>query len=472
MNSTNNPSSSKNVVFNLKHIFGVSGRVTRSEYLIVGLVFTGFKYLVEMLVVLFVAGMFYSPIAFLLPSMQLKAPFAEALPGWIPVAYVIWSLPFAWVATTMSVRRANDGDYGQLLGLLVLVPVLNLLVMAFLSSAPSQRESKIDDKIAEQNIRIKEKSSTHFYGSAFVGTVVGGLFAVVVTAISVYSIKSYGGSLFLGMPIVSGAVAAFVYNQPVMRTFGASIGVGMMACVIGGLFLLLFAMEGVICLVMAAPLLLPLGALGGILGFAIARTILWQSKMMLGGTLIVAVPLMGIVENHLKSTEVYMVESSVLIDAPREAVWDNVVAFPEINSPPDWLFRFGVAMPVRARIEGTGVGAVRHCEFTTGSFVEPIRIWDAPNRLAFDVTKQPDPLVELTPYRHVHPPHLQGTFVSVKGEFELLKISGGKTKLIGRTWYKVDMGPRVYWRLWTDWIVHRIHNRVLNHIQDSTEAGN
>ena len=129
-------------------------------------------------------------------------------------------------------------------------------------------------------------------------------------------------------------------------------------------------------------------------------------------------------------------------------------------------------MPVRARIEGTGVGAVRHCEFTTGSFVEPIRIWDAPNRLAFDVTKQPDPLVELTPYRHVHPPHLQGTFVSVKGEFELLKISGGKTKLIGRTWYKVDMGPRVYWRLWTDWIVHRIHNRVLNHIQDSTEAGN
>ena len=32
--------------------------------------------------------------------------------------------------------------------------------------------------------------------------------------------------------------------------------------------------------------------------------------------------------------------------------------------------------------------------------------WDEPRRLAFDVTSQPDPMVELTPWRHVHPPHL------------------------------------------------------------------
>ena len=428
------------------------------------------KYAVEFVVAFSATGLFYGPLEFLIPSGQLKEPFVRALPQWISITYVIWSLPFAWIATTMSVRRAHDGGHGALLGLLVLVPLLNLIVMLVLSLTASQPDSIEKHGIKQKNPRAAQNPNTHFYGSAFVGTVVGGLFAVLVTAVSVYAIESYGASLFLGMPIVSGAVAAYVYNQPMMRSFGASVGVGIMACVFGGLFLLLFAMEGVICLLMAAPLILPLGALGGVLGFAIAKTILWQSKMMIGGAVVLSVPFLGIAESHLKSTEIYMVESAVVINAPRESVWQNVIVFPEIHSPPDWLFRFGVAMPVRARIEGTGVGAVRHCEFTTGSFVEPVRIWDAPKKLAFDVTDQPEPLVEMTPYRHVHPPHLHGTFVSIKGEFELMELPDGKTRLFGRTWYTVDMGPRIYWRLWTDSIIHRIHDRVLNHIRVTTES--
>jgi hypothetical protein len=44
--------------------------------------------------------------------------------------------------------------------------------------------------------------------------------------------------------------------------------------------------------------------------------------------------------------------------------------------PPVWIYGLGVAYPLRARIEGEGVGAVRHCEFTTGAFVEPITAWE------------------------------------------------------------------------------------------------
>ncbi len=102
---------------------------------------------------------------------------------------------------------------------------------------------------------------------------------------------------------------------------------------------------------------------------------------------------------------------------------------------------------------------------STGSFVEPVRIWDPPHRLAFDVTEQPDPLIELSPYHGVHPPHLKDTFLSVRGEFEIVSISETESRLIGRTWYTVDMGPRIYWKRWTDAIIHRIHMRMLNHIQ-------
>jgi len=39
------------------------------------------------------------------------------------------------------------------------------------------------------------------------------------------------------------------------------------------------------------------------------------------------------------------------------------------------LFRLGFASPQYARIEGTGVGAIRYCVFSTGPFVEPITAW-------------------------------------------------------------------------------------------------
>ena len=43
-------------------------------------------------------------------------------------------------------------------------------------------------------------------------------------------------------------------------------------------------------------------------------------------------------------------------------------------------------------IEGEGVGAVRHCVFSTGAFVEPITIWNEPRHLRFDVTAMPEPM--------------------------------------------------------------------------------
>ena len=153
----------------------------------------------------------------------------------------------------------------------------------------------------------------------------------------------------------------------------------------------------------------------------------------------------------------------------RTDVWNKVIAFPDITGKPEWFFRLGISCPQGARITGRGVGAIRECIFTTGTFVEPITAWDEPRRLAFDVREQPAPMFELTPYRHIHPPHLDGAFRSTRGEFELVKLPGGGTRLVGRTWYTLEIYPHAYWTIWTDWIVHRIHERVLRHIKRISE---
>ena len=62
------------------------------------------------------------------------------------------------------------------------------------------------------------------------------------------------------------------------------------------------------------------------------------------------------------------------------------------------VFRTGVAYPTEARIDGSGPGAIRKCQFSTGAFVEPITVWDEPHLLRFRVTHNPAPLGEWSPW--------------------------------------------------------------------------
>ena len=77
---------------------------------------------------------------------------------------------------------------------------------------------------------------------------------------------------------------------------------------------------------------------------------------------------------------------------------------------------------------------------------------------------------EISPWEDIHPPHLHGYLTSHHGEFRLIETSDGGTRLEGRTWYSVDMYPQIYWKKWTDQIIHSIHFRVLNHIRDVVET--
>lgn len=156
---------------------------------------------------------------------------------------------------------------------------------------------------------------------------------------------------------------------------------------------------------------------------------------------------------------------SVEIDASCQEVWPAVIAFTPITEPPTGWFRFGIAYPLKAQIDGQGVGATRYCEFSTGAFVEPITTWQPPYRLAFEVSSQPSPMTELSPYRHIHPPHLDGFLASKRGEFRLVALPHNRMRLEGHTWYSVDMYPQAYWQMWSDHIIHAIHLRVLHHIR-------
>jgi hypothetical protein len=231
--------------------------------------------------------------------------------------------------------------------------------------------------------------------------------------------------------------------------------------------MLLFAVEGVVCIAMALPLAVPITILGAIVGRAIAL----QRGPRPATAVLVLLLAPGLPLTDLPRAEPPLREvcTTAIVNASPAVVWRHVVTFSELDEPPRWFFRLGLAYPRRATIVGTGVGAVRRCEFSTGPFVEPITAWDAPTRLAFDVASQPPPMTEWSPYAGLAPPHLSHAFRSRRGEFRLVPLAGGRTRLEGRTWYALDMQPYGYWTLWSDGIVHAIHARVLAHVKALAE---
>lgn len=293
------------------------------------------------------------------------------------------------------------------------------------------------------------------------GLVVGG--GLLLPAYLLISSGVYGFLLFAFLPIALGGFGAWIVDA---KTDGRALLAGVVAAGLGSLLFLLIGWEGAICIFMAAPIILPLGGVGGFVVWTFAL----RKQTTKRAALLLFLPPLTLAWDLNASNPVFEVRTAIEIEAPAEEVWKNVVSFSDLPEPDEWFFKAGLAYPKRARIEGSGVEAIRYCEFSTGPFVEPIEVWDEPRLLRFRVTSNPPPMEEWSPYRKVTPRHLHGYLVSRNGQFKLTPLSGNRTLLEGTTWYQHGLRPVQYWRWWSDAVIHRIHLRVLNHIKKLSET--
>src|SRR4029077_6741003 len=194
-----------------------------------------------------------------------------------------------------------------------------------------------------------------------------------------------------GTPFSIGYISAYVFNAHQAQSERHTLQVAFLAVTLAGGAMLVFALEGAVCIAMAFPLAALVALPGAVLGRAVAlRSVAPLPRASLGALL---APLL-VLTIPRQTPPRHDVVTGIDIDAPPAAVWRRVVSFPDLAEPDEWIFRIGVAAPLRARIEGTGVGATRYCDFTTGSFIEPITAWEENRRLAFDVIAQAAPMRE------------------------------------------------------------------------------
>lgn len=446
--------------------------VDRRSYIASGFALMIAKYAIEAVLVFALTRVIWTPWVFFAPLATMRADALADVQGGLVDAetllaiLAVLSMPFLAIGLSMSVRRASDAGFSPWLGLLFAVPIVNYAVMLALSLAPSKpRAPASRPSLAAEGI---DRGAVR---AALIGVLAAAGIGVGVVFIASDRLGLYGMTIFFVLPIAMGALAGYLVNRDRDRGVGLTLGTAVAATLVTGGALLLVALEGAVCVLMAAPIALVAVCIGALVGRVIAGVTLSSASALPPALSCLALlPALAGVEHAATTPTIYEVRSSVVVAASPELVWNRVIAFPELAPPTEWYFHSGIAVPMGAHIEGTGVGAVRHCEFSTGAFVEPITRWEPGRRLSFDVEAQPPPLEEWSPYRHLHPPHLDASLRSIRGEFRLVPLEGGRTRLEGSTWYTLSLAPEIYFRAWSDAVIHRVHLRVLEHVRRLAEA--
>jgi len=263
-------------------------------------------------------------------------------------------------------------------------------------------------------------------------------------------------AFFVVVPFVLGALTVRAVEAPsrAYRFFAPWLP---MLLVVG--VALALGWEGMICVVMALPILLLIASLGGVVTAA--------AMMRRRGSLpvLIALPyLVAPLEQRVPEPDrVAETVTEVQIAAPPAVVWPLVASVdsirPEEQRPALYL-TLGFPKPISATLSRPGVGGVRSARFEHGlTFTEAVTDWVPERRLGFTIRADTRavPPEALDAHVTVGGPH----FDVLSGTYELIPTDGGRgTRLVLRSTHRLSTRFNPY----AEWWVDRVMTSIQTHI--------
>jgi hypothetical protein len=280
----------------------------------------------------------------------------------------------------------------------------------------------------------------------------------------------FGLAIFAAIPFASG-VSGGVILRRAGGTFGQAVAAGL--TLIGAVILILsgLLMEGIVCVVMAAPIGAVLAFLGAVVGYFLARTKAADGTLQSAAWLSI-VFMVGLEGWNPPAPLEATTSSEVIINAPAARVWAELHDIRDLPATDNFLFQFGIAHPMGTVTDGQGVGAARLCKLSTGDMPEIITVWKPGQELRFKVLSTPPSMRETGFFgQTIDTTHIHSAYASLDGGFKLTALPDGRTRLVGESHYLLNIAPASYWNLWTEEIVHMVQRRVLEHVKTRAEAG-
>lgn len=267
-------------------------------------------------------------------------------------------------------------------------------------------------------------------------------------------------TVFLGLPAVAGALAVLL--SPGRTRASARIGIGVTAGVLASALLIVLGIEGLVCCLMASPLLALSYGFGTLFGFAIRAAILAATKddtalrSTMAAVLLLALPGAKAVElSRADSVRVEAVESRLRIAAAPHTVWNALEEIDAVHGPKPFLLRIGLPVPTMCEMEGEGVGARRTCHFDRGRIDEVVSVWDPPRRMELEIVHWTLPGRHWLGYR--------------SASYELRDAGNGETEVSRITTISSNLRPSWYWRPLEHLGVHAEHDYLLQDVKRRLE---
>jgi len=291
------------------------------------------------------------------------------------------------------------------------------------------------------------------------GFLIPNIFAITTIALTKFFVTAEGESTFIFsefviIPMLMGIISAWFWKD--LHLKGSRLSLYTCYNIFFVILLsYIFLKEGIICLVIVSPLIFCFVIIGAFIG----KTMFKKNDTTLNASIIVLLIVVFISDSLSKHAYENEVSDTIVINAPPNKVWRNVVAFKRIKQKNTfWLFRMGLPSPVESTVDGNYVGAGRKCIFSNGYvFGERIATYDSLTNLTFDIINQP------------RDPEIMNHIDILRGQFLLKDNGNGTTTLTGNSWYKLYVFPVWYYDVWAQSITRNVHLLVMKHIKELSE---
>jgi hypothetical protein len=291
---------------------------------------------------------------------------------------------------------------------------------------------------------------------AWAGALLGAVAAAIYGVAGFFFLKlpggqQMGGVLFLMLPFVVGATMGLVTPRAIFSSVLLAGTVSLLIC-LGTLITM--HVEGILCSVLAFPLIFVALAIGAGLGLLLRKLISPFESVTTNCVILLIAPalLFGGHRAELKHfgpPRTQIVTTTMHLPAKPEEVWANIQSLDRLAGRKPFLMHIGLPIPQKCVLQGTSVGSKRICYFDQGSIEESVLEWDPPRkmRLAIDRTNMPG--------RH---------WLEFDGaEYDLTGDDTGTT-ITRITTIRSNLRPAWYWGRFERWGVQSEHEYLFSDV--------
>ena len=279
-----------------------------------------------------------------------------------------------------------------------------------------------------------------------VSFIVGLSFTSIGLILTLSGLANFGMAIFFFLPLAVGISSGLLpdLKQAIFGTLSSLL--------LFSVFLIATKAEGIICVLMALPILLLAMWIGWVIGKASRK-----NKENTDIKVTIAPILIFIIANMFEvfsgnPQEPSSASTSIILNANTEKVYNSIIEVDTVDVETNLLQKIGLPTPRKCILTEAKIGGTRLCEFDEGYIVETIKDLIPNKYLRMKITE-----CKLDKERH---------WLKFNEDiYKLESLPNGQTKITRTTTYSSTLKPRIYWEFMEALTIKSEHDFVFRNLE-------